>query len=48
MLAKVCSAAVSGIEVQSVEVEIDPGYADTHIVTVVNKTPSIYEHGFLL
>ncbi len=48
MLSKRCSAAVSGIEAYPVEVAINPGYGDTLIVTVVNKTPSIYEHGFLL
>jgi len=39
MLAKVCSAAVSGIEAYPVEVEVNSGYGDTLIVIVVNKTP---------
>ena len=40
MLAKVCSAAVSGIEAYPVEVEVNAGYGDTLIVViVVNKTP---------
>jgi magnesium chelatase family protein len=34
MLAKVCSAAVSGIEAYPVEVEVDAGYGDTLIVIV--------------
>jgi hypothetical protein len=33
VLAKVCSAAVSGIEAYPVEVEVNAGYGD------VNKTP---------
>ena len=39
MLAKVCSAAVTGIEAYPVEVEVNAGYGDTLIVIVVNKTP---------
>ena len=39
MLAKVCSAAVSGIEAYPVEAEVNAGYGDTLIVIVVNKTP---------
>jgi hypothetical protein len=39
MLAKVCSAAVNGIEAYPVEVEVNAGYGDTIIVIVVNKTP---------
>jgi hypothetical protein len=39
MLAKVCSAAVNGIEAYRVEVEVNAGYGDTIIVIVVNKTP---------
>jgi hypothetical protein len=39
MLAKVCSAAISGIEAYPVEVEANAGYGDTLIVIVVNKTP---------
>ena len=34
MLAKVCSAAVSGIEAYPVEVEVNAGYGDTTIVIV--------------
>src|ERR1035437_8159467 len=34
MLAKVCSAAVSGIEAYPVEVEVNAGYGDTLIVIV--------------
>jgi hypothetical protein len=39
MLAKVCSAAVNGIEAYPVEVEVNAGFGDTFIVLVVNKTP---------
>jgi hypothetical protein len=39
MLAKVCSAAVNGIEAYPVEVEVNAGYGDTVLVIVVNKTP---------
>ncbi len=39
MLAKVCSAAVSGIEAYPVEVEVNTGYGDTILVIVVNNTP---------
>jgi hypothetical protein len=39
MLAKVCSAAVNGIEAYLVEVGVNAGYGDTIIVIVVNKTP---------
>ena len=39
MLAKVCSAAVNGIEAYPVGVEVNAGYGDTLIVIVVNKTP---------
>ncbi len=39
MLAKVCSAAVTGIEAYPVEVEVNAGFGDTLIVIVVNKTP---------
>jgi len=38
-LAKVCSAAVNGIEAYPVEVEVNAGYGDTVIVIIVNKTP---------
>ena len=34
MLAKVCSAAVNGIEAYPVEVEVNAGYGDTLIVIV--------------
>ena len=39
MFAKVCSAAVNGIEAYPVEVEVNAGFGDTIIVIVVNKTP---------
>lgn len=39
MQAKVCSAAISGIEAYPVEVEVNAGYGDTSIVIVVNITP---------
>jgi hypothetical protein len=39
MLAKVCSAAVNGIEAYPVEVEVNAGFGDTLIVIGVNKTP---------
>ena len=32
MLAKVCSAAVQGIEAYPVEVEVNVGYGDTNVV----------------
>ena len=38
MMAKVCTAAVNGIEAY-VEVEVNAGFGDTIIVIVVNKTP---------
>ena len=34
MFAKVCSAAVNGIEAHPVEVEVNAGYGDTIIVIV--------------
>ena len=34
MLAKVCSAAVNGIEAYPIEVEVNAGYGDTVIVIV--------------
>ena len=37
MLAKVCSAAVNGIEAYPVEVEVNAGYGDTILVIVVNN-----------
>jgi len=42
MLAKVCSAAVNGIEAYPVEVEVNAGYGDTLIVIVVNVTPKLF------
>lgn len=33
MLAMVCSAAVNGIEAYRVEVEVNPGFGDTVVVT---------------
>src|SRR5260370_21027186 len=47
MLAKVCSAAVNGIEAYPVEVEVNAGYGDTIIVNVVNKTPKPWWSDFL-
>jgi len=41
MLAKVCSAAVNGIEAHPVEVEVNAGFGDTLIVIVVNVTPKL-------
>jgi hypothetical protein len=35
MLAKVCSAAVNGIEAYPVEVEVNAGYGDTIMVNIV-------------
>jgi hypothetical protein len=37
MLARVCSAAVNGIEAYPVEVEVDSGWGDTFIVMIVNN-----------
>ena len=42
MLAKVCSAAVNGIEAYPVEVEVNAGFGDTLIMIVVNKTPKAF------
>jgi hypothetical protein len=39
MLAKVCSAAVNGIEAYPVEVEVHAGFGDTIIVLVVTFSP---------
>jgi hypothetical protein len=39
MLAKVCSAAVNGIEAYPVEAEVNAGYGDPIIVIVVNNSP---------
>jgi hypothetical protein len=41
MLARVCSAALNGIEAYPIEVEVNAGYGDTLVVIVVNKTPNI-------
>jgi hypothetical protein len=41
MLAKVCSAAVNGIEAYPIEVEVNAGWGDTLVVIVVNKTPNL-------
>jgi hypothetical protein len=46
VLAKVCSAAVSGIEAYPVEVEVNAGYGDTLIVIVVNVTPKDFSNYF--
>ncbi|MDB6122000.1 MAG: Competence protein ComM [Pedosphaera sp.] len=40
MLAKVCSAAVNGIEAYPVEVEVNAGWGDTNIIIVVNNNPA--------
>lgn len=40
MLAKVCSAAVNGIEAYPVEVEVNTGYGDTIIVNNVTVSPN--------
>jgi hypothetical protein len=40
MLAKVCSAAVNGIEAYPVEVEVNAGFGDTQIVMVVGVSPT--------
>ncbi len=52
MLAKVCSAAVNGIEAYPVEVEVNAGYGDTVIVMVVNNSPNprkrLISRGFLI
>ena len=42
MLAKVCSAAVNGIEAYPIEVEVNAGYGDTLIVMVVNIYRKIF------
>ena len=39
MLAKVCSAAVNGIEAYPVEVEVNAGYGGTIIVIIVSISP---------
>jgi hypothetical protein len=42
MLAKVCSAAVNGIDAYPVEIEVNAGFGDTLIVIVVNINPNRY------
>ena len=44
MLAKVCSAAVNGIEAYPVEVEVNAGFGDT--IIVVFEPKQITEAGF--
>ncbi|MGA2660537.1 MAG: hypothetical protein ABSH34_23805 [Verrucomicrobiota bacterium] len=39
MLAKVCSAAVNGVEAYPVEVEVNAGYGDTIIVIIMAISP---------
>jgi hypothetical protein len=39
MLARICSAAVNGIDAFAVEVEVNCGYGETFIAIVVNNTP---------
>ena len=41
MLAKVCSAAVNGIEAYPVEVEVNSGWGDTIVVIIVSIPPSM-------
>ena len=41
MLAKVCSAAVNGIEAYPVEVEVNAGWGDTVVVIYVSISPII-------
>ena len=41
MFAKVCSAAVNGIEAHPVEVEVKAGYGDTIIVIIESISPSL-------
>ena len=47
MLAKVCSAAVNGIEAYPIEVEVNAGYGDTLIVIVVNNYRKDFHADFL-
>jgi hypothetical protein len=42
MLAKVCSAAVNGIEAYPIEVEVNAGWGDTKIVIAVKMPPVSY------
>jgi hypothetical protein len=46
MLAKVCSAAVNGIEAYPVEVEVNAGWGDTVIVIVVSVAPNLHWYRF--
>ena len=46
MLARICSAAVNGIEAYPVEVEVNVGYGDTFITMVVNNTPNNFSAYF--
>ena len=46
MSAKVCPAAVSGIEAHPVEVEVNAGFGDTLIMIVVNITPKDFFNCF--
>ncbi len=41
MLAKVWSAAVSGVDAYSVEVEVDSGFGDSVTVVTPNKTANL-------
>jgi hypothetical protein len=41
MLSTVCSAALTGVDVHPVEVEVNAGWRDTLIVIVVSKTPNL-------
>lgn len=42
MLARVCSAAVNGIDAYAIEVEVNCGYGETFIAIVVNNTPNVF------
>jgi hypothetical protein len=46
MLARVCSAAVSGIDAFAVEVEVNCGYGETFIAIVVKNTPKLFSWFF--
>jgi hypothetical protein len=46
MLAKVCSAAVNGIDAYPVEVEVNAAFGDTLKVIVVNNSPNPLEAAF--
>ena len=45
MLAKVCSAAVNGIEAYAVEVEVNSGWGDT--VIVIHKWVIVKQSSYL-